>query len=322
MTDNRAATARAHPNIALVKYWGKQSAPGNLPATPNLSVTLAALTTTTTVSTAEGTQDQLRLNGQPSDDRKVHDWLHTLRAQGLLRGALQIETSNNFPTAAGLASSASGFAALIAAINAHCDLDLDRAQQSALARQGSASAARSLFGGYVSLTGPDWQATPIAAAEHWALDVVVAVTSEAAKAVGSTAGMQRSAETSPYYQRWVDDAPADYALARAAIEQRNFDQLAQVAEHNCLKMHALMLTSWPTLSYWQPATLACMDEVRAMRASGLPVFFTIDAGPQVKAVCLPDATSAVAARLQQVPGVTNILTTPIGGDPTVSIDAQ
>ncbi len=302
-------TAHAHPNIALVKYWGKQAKPGNFPATPNLSITLAGLTTITQVEDAPA--DTLELNGDSREDPKLQRWLTRLR-QTFEVPPLRISTRNDFPTSAGLASSASGFAALITAINTHCELGLNEEMCSKWARQGSASAARSIFGGFVALVPPQWRALRLARCEHWPLEVVVAVTSNEAKSVSSGEGMERSRLTSPYYKAWLRDAATDFAAGSAAINHRDFDALAAVAELNCLKMHSLMLTSQPTLSYWTPASIACMDQVRLLRAQGEQVFFTVDAGPQIKAVCLPESAAAVAKALADTPGVIQIIRSPLG----------
>lgn len=302
-------TAHAHPNIALVKYWGKQEKPGNLPATPNLSISLAGLTTATHVSDAPS--DTFILNSKETSDPKLVRWLEALRGTFDVP-PLQIDSGNDFPTSAGLASSASGFAALITAINAHCDLGLNQEMCSEWARVGSASAARSIFGGFVALVPPQWQAIPMAKRDHWPLEVVVAVTSNEPKSVNSGEGMERSRLTSPYYNAWVRDATTDFAAASEAIERRDFLSLAAVAELNCLKMHSIMLTSQPTLSYWTPASIACMDRVRSLREEGHDVFFTVDAGPQIKAVCLPASADAVASALSETPGVLEVIRSSLG----------
>ncbi len=301
--------ARAHPNIALIKYWGKQTRAGNLPATPNLSITLDSLATDTVVT--EHHEDEVWLNQERVIDQKIIRFLEELRAEFEL-SPIKIETSNNFPTGAGLASSASGFAALICAINQHAELGLDADLMSDWARRGSASAARSLFGGYVALVPPLWRAQPIAPASHWPLKTVVAITNETRKLISSSEGMERSRLTSDFYTTWVRGAGDDFAGAFDAINNKDFDALAEIAELSCLKMHSVMLTSVPTLSYWNPATLACMDAVRELRQQGTPVFFTVDAGPQVKAVCEPQYAERVSEVLTHVPGVIRTLTCGLG----------
>ncbi len=302
-------SARAHPNIALVKYWGKSDESANIPATPSVSITLSDLVTETTVETAE--RDSLVMNGEETADTKIQSFLDLMRTQFDVP-PLTIVTDNNFPTGAGLASSASGFAALITALNVHCDLSLDRNQTSIWARRGSASAARSIYGGYVSLSGPEWYARQILTAEHWPLTVVIAIVSEGKKAVSSTRGMRISRETSSFYNAWVASSVDDYRNALEAIDARDFDALARIAESSCLKMHGVMLTSYPTLQYWLEPTLACMNAVRNLREEDIDVFFTIDAGPQVKAVCRSEHTRAVVRALESVPGVVRTLTTGLG----------
>lgn len=301
-------TAHAHPNIALIKYWGKAERPGNVPATPSLSITLDGLTTTTTVT--EAAEDTFTLNDRPVTDAKVTQWLTALRREHAIP-PLAIESRNDFPTAAGLASSASGFAALITAIDSSCGLELSRAYRSVLARQASASAARSLFGGFVTLQGPEWQAQPLLEPADWPLEVVIAVSDTGSKAVPSSDGMRRSAQA-PYFAAWVDSTRADFAQALAATADRDFPALAEVAEHSCLKMHGLMLATRPGLLYWNAATVACLHRIRDLRAAGSAVFFTVDAGPQVKAVCLPGHGEAVAEALGRVPGVSHIIHTGLG----------
>lgn len=303
-----SVTACAHPNIALIKYWGKADRPGNVPATPSLSITLDGLTTTTTVS--EAAEDTFTLDGRPVTDAKVTQWLTALRREYAIP-PLAIASHNDFPTAAGLASSASGFAALITAIDGACGLELSRAYCSGLARQASASAARSMFSGFVTLQGPDWQAEPLLEAADWPLEVVIAVSDTGGKAVSSSDGMRRSAE-SPYFAAWVDSTAADFQQALAATTARDFPALTELAEHSCLKMHGLMLATRPGLLYWNAATVACLHRIRQLRAEGSAVFFTVDAGPQVKAVCLPGHGEAVAEALGRVAGVSRIIHTRLG----------
>ena len=301
--------AHAHPNIALIKYWGKAPGPGNVPATPSLSVTLDTLETTTEVATAE--RDSVVLNGRPVTDAKIAACLARLR-QRFTVPPLAIRSHNNFPTAAGLASSASGFAALVTAIDRLCGLNLGPAERSVLAREASASAARSLFEGFVALEGPEWQARPLLSASDWPLRIVIAVTDTGVKAVSSSEGMRRSAATAPYYDAWVESTRADFAAALRLVAARDFDALAELAEHSCLKMHALMLASRPGLIYWNATTVACLHALRALREMGHAVFFTVDAGPQVKAICLPEDEPPVARALAAVTGVTQILRAGLG----------
>lgn len=312
-----SATALAHPNIALIKYWGKRDDGDNLPAVGSLSVTLDALCTRTTVSfDAALTHDELVLNDSvlADDQSRLSRCLDALRALADSGQYARVESKNDFPTGAGLASSASGYAALTVAGAAALGLDPGDPRLEAVARIGSGSAPRSLYGGFVMLenTTDGTRCRPLAAPADWPLHVIVAITTEAGKATSSRDGMEISRSTSPYYQAWVDSHAGDLAKGRQSVEARDFDTLAELAEHNCLKMHAVMLTTRPPLMYWLPVSLACMQIITELRRDGVPVFFTVDAGPQVKAVCLPEAAGTVTEALQQVPGVLRLLTGKLG----------
>ena len=297
-----SVTAIAHPNIALIKYWGKQAGPGNVPATPSVSITLDHLASTTRVDASPDDADHIVLNGKTTIDPKIAACLSMLRAEFEI-APIRIESDNNFPTAAGLASSASGFAALITAIDGFSGLGLTDDQRAVCSRKASGSAARSIYGGFASLGPPDWVARPVLSADAWPLKVVIAITDENRKSVSSSLGMKTSEDTSPYYEPWVASTARDYQAALTAIDARDFERLADLSESSCLKMHGVMQSSLPPMIYWRPATLSCIHAVREMRSRGIPVFFTIDAGPQVKAVCLPESLDTVAEELAAIPGV-------------------
>jgi len=313
------ATARAQPNIALVKYWGKQDLRLNLPAVGSLSITLDRPSTRTTVTfDAALPEDQFTLNGRQEKQmgERVSRCLDALRRIAGSDLKARVRSENDFPTGAGLASSASGFAALVVAADAALGLGLTTQQLADLARSSSGSAARSLLGGIVELElAGESGSTPVHClrpAGDWPLAVAIAITSRTAKPVGSTEGMERSRLTSPYYAAWVAGAEQDLSRARHAVANRDFEQLADVSEYSCLKMHALAMSSEPGMLYWNGASVECMHAVRALRASGIPVFFTVDAGPQVKAVCLPESLPVVARTLQELTGVSQVMECALG----------
>jgi diphosphomevalonate decarboxylase len=313
------ATAIAHPNIALVKYWGKTDVEENLPAVGSLSITLDGLTTRTHIRFDDAlNEDQFLIAGreEPAMAARVSACLDDFRERIGAIAYATVESDNDFPTAAGLASSASAFAALVVAADAALGAGLPRADLAELARRASGSAARSIFGGFVELglveEGRRTETRQILEPEAWPLRVVVAVTESGPKMVGSTAGMVLTERTSPYYQAWVASSPADLAEALSAVENRDFKALAAVSESSCLKMHGLMLSARPGLVYWNGATVACIGAVRRLQADGVPVFFTIDAGPQVKAVCLPGAHETVHSELSAVAGVQRVLSSGLG----------
>jgi diphosphomevalonate decarboxylase len=310
------ATAVAHSNIALSKYWGKRAGEGNRPAVPSLSLTLDGLTTRSSVRFDSSLgEDRLVLDGQRGAveaTRRVTLLLDRLW-QRPGRPRAEVVSSNDFPTAAGLASSASAFAALAVAANAAARTGYGPDVLSDLARRSSASAARSLFGGFVELPagGPEpaalLAARPLAPPEHWDLRLVVAVTALGPKAIGSTEGMARTAQTSPLYQAWLDGAVAIHERVRAAVLARDLPRLGEAAEQSALCMHAVAMASDPGLVYWNAATLEVMSAVRRLRDAGLAAYFTIDAGPHVKVITEAKDRAEVERRIQAVAGVLRTL---------------
>ncbi len=315
----RRATAFANSNIALLKYWGNRDEKLRLPANPSLSMNLAGLETRTTVEFVAGLgEDEVVIGGEAQTGRvkeRVSAHLDHIRARAGMTLKARVESRNNFPAGAGLASSASAFAALTLAGAAAAGLALSESELSALARLGSGSAARSIPAGFV-----EWQvgethdesfAFSIAPPDHWALVDVVAVISRAHKAVGSTSG-HALAGTSPLQAARVATASVRLRRCREALLSRNFYEFAEVVEADSNIMHAVMMTSTPPLYYWQPLTLALMKSIREWRAEGVPVCFTIDAGPNVHCLCPAAAAPEVERRLRAL-GVTETLTAYPGG---------
>ena len=319
-----SATAVAGTNIALVKYWGKRDEVLNLPATGSLSLTLDRLGTRTRVAFdgGDGAGDRVTLDGATASEKvaaRVTTFLDRVRAQAGISARATVVTDNSVPTASGLASSASGFAALALAATSAAGLMLAPTELSVLARLGSGSAARSIFGGFVEMApgahadGSDAAAHPLdagagwEAAGGWNVRLVIAITAAGEKALGSTAAMRRTAETSPYYQAWVGCVDGDLAAARAAIARRDLAALGLVAERSAMRMHASAMAADPPILYWNPATIAAISRVRALRAEGASAFFTIDAGPHVKVLCDAREAEAVAAALAETPGVLRTL---------------
>jgi diphosphomevalonate decarboxylase len=314
------AIARAQPNIALIKYWGKRDLSRNLPATGSISITLETLYTTMRVELdRQLSADTLTVNDQqaPGMLARVSRCLDSVL--GPQRPAARVQSNSNFPIAAGLASSAAAFAALVVAAQAASGKDLPQSRLASLAGQASGSAARSLYGGFVELDNhdDDIRVGCLRAADEWPLEVVVAVTAAGPKPVGSGAAMEISRKTSPFYARWLEQQAQDLAQARQAIADRDFAGLASVTEHNCLKMHSVMWASRPPISYWNSATLDCLQTIRELQADGVAVFFTIDAGPQVKAICPAAEMPRVRDALSGVAGVTDVLVSGIGNGAAV-----
>jgi diphosphomevalonate decarboxylase len=318
MSSPLSATVRAHANIALAKYWGKADVRRNLPAVPSLSLTLSGMRTTTEVSfLSELSVDELVLSGVAQQGKplaRATKLLDEVRGLAGVTTRARVRSHNDFPTASGLASSASGFAALALASVRALGLELPIEKVSALSRAASASAARSLFGGYVELGASAESAARVAPPEHWPLCMLVAVTSEAAKDTGSTDGMQHTANTSPYYPSWVSDSPRLFDAVKGAVLAKDFERLAPAVEQSALMMHASMLAAAPALVYFRPATLGVIEVVRAERRAGVACCFTIDAGPHVKVLCEPAAVPRLKKALAEVPGVLRLLEAAPGPD--------
>lgn len=318
--NSQSATAQANPNIAFIKYWGNRNHELRLPSNGSISMNLDGLYTRTQVTfDPELAADTLLLNGQPAEDparQRVSAFLDVVRSLAGLDLFAQVASANNFPTGAGIASSASAFAALSLAASAAAGLQLDEPALSSLARRGSGSACRSVPGGFVEWqTGEgesDSYAYSIAPAEHWKLNDCIAVVSREHKPTGSTQG-HAMADTSPLQADRVSSAPERLKKCRRAILARDFEALAAVAELDSNMMHAVMMTSQPILLYWEPATIEIMRTVQEWRGGGLPVFYTIDAGPNVHVICPAESVDQVCAGLEDIPGVQQVIRAKAGG---------
>ncbi len=306
-------SAIAHPNVALVKYWGKKSQAGNLPAMGSLSLTLGQLQTRTTVRFDSALEhDELTLDGRRNsrDLSRVRDCLAPLRSQSGNSSAVAVRSENDFPTGAGLASSASGMAALALGAASALGVAGDHELVGRAAMAGSGSAPRSLLGGIVLLSVDDtggWTCKSLLAPGEWQLKIVVAVTDSRRKQTDSRSGMEITRRTSPFYSAWLRSQSADLKEARRAVEHRDFERLGELSEANCLKMHASALGASPPVLYFSGATVECIQRVKALARDGQPVFFSVDAGPQVKVVCLPEAFETTSEALRQVPGVKRVI---------------
>lgn len=328
----RWAIARANVNIALIKYWGKavEKHPDerNLPAVPSLSLTLDGLYTETRSRFApELEHDRVLLDGVALVGRelaRVTDVIDAFRRRFDIASPIEVVSQNFVPTAAGLASSASGMAALAVSLGGLVGLDPDEPSDatrlSELARLGSGSAARSIYGGWVAWDGP--AARPVAPADHLPLAVVVAVVSRGRKAIGSRDAMNHTAQTSPYFEPWVATSFETFRSAEAAVRAQDIETLFREMRVSTWRMHASAMGANPPICYWQAPTLGVLREVEAMQAEGLLVEATMDAGPNVKVFCLQETQQLVSDRLTKVQGVAHTIETGPGGGPQVHSSEQ
>lgn len=311
------AIARAHTNIALIKYWGKRNTQLFLPTNSSLSITLDHFYTETKVQFSDQFEkDSLILDGSQVSDQemgKITAFLDHVRNIAGTRVFAKVTSVNHVPTAAGFASSASGYAALAAAASKALQLDLTGTELSALARQGSGSASRSIFGGFVEwqkgekTDGTDSFATQILDEKAWDISVLSVVVEAGPKSVSSRDGMQRTVETSPFYAGWLATVAEDLQQMKEAINARDFTKLGEIAEANAMKMHATTLGAKPPFLYWQSATLDVMQKVMELRQQGLEAYFTIDAGPNVKVLCKPEQEHTIKKKLAAVASVRDVV---------------
>ncbi|MCP6718459.1 MAG: diphosphomevalonate decarboxylase [Patescibacteria group bacterium] len=311
------ATAIANVNIALVKYWGKRDKKLFLPNNSSMSLTLDSLNTTTTVEFGNYENDTFILDGkeiQGKELEKVTRHVELIRKVSGIQKKAKIVSKNNFPTAAGLASSASGFAALTLAATKAAGLDLNPKELSIISRQGSGSSTRSCVGGFVEWLkgnkddGTDSYAKQVASPEYWSeFRMIITIVSTEVKKVSSRAGMAQTVETSLMYPVWLDTVEKDLESMRKGILNKDFTLVGTTAESSCLKMHATMTTTQPSIIYWMPATLEIIHAVKSWRENGFETYFTIDAGPQVKIIALENQVSEIKKKLQDLSGVKDVI---------------
>ncbi|MBW1605600.1 diphosphomevalonate decarboxylase [Lactobacillus sp. Sy-1] len=283
--------ARAHTNIALVKYWGKADAKLIIPQNSSLSLTLDHFYTDTGVQfDSQLSADQLFIDDVLAPvDEKVANCLAVVRQLAGIKTHALIRSYNHVPNAAGLASSASAFAALATAACKAAGLTLSKAELSMVARRGSGSATRSIFGGFVEWHAGDSDTTsfaqPIEDPVQMDIKMITVVLNRHPKKISSRMGMQSSVNTSPYYAAWKQQAAKDLVNIKAAILQANFNMVGHIAETNAMRMHALTLSADPSFTYFNADSLEAMHIVKSLRENGTNCYFTMDAGPNVKIIC-------------------------------------
>jgi diphosphomevalonate decarboxylase len=319
------ATARAHPNIAFIKYWGNRDDSLRLPANSSISMNLDGLYTETTVRW-DTPVDSLFLNGKEETGKaleRVSLHLDRIRQRLGINSGAHVESGNNFPTGAGIASSASAFAALTLAATTAANANLSERELSTIARLGSGSASRSIPSGFVEWYAADKHessyAQTVAAPEHWDLVDVIAVVSAEHKATTSQAG-HPTAKTSDLQEARVAGAQKRLDTVRQAILERNFPTFAEIVEMDSNLMHAVMMTSRPALFYWQPSSLSIMEAVRSARTDGISVCYTLDAGPNVHCICVRKDAETVREILKNISGVLDIRLASVGGSAQVVIN--
>jgi len=317
MAGNEAiVTAVAHPNIAFIKYWGNRDQTYRIPANGSISMNLGAIETRSTLTRSDS--DSLVLNDQLHTGKsfeRVKSFLDLFRDLYGIQDPVSIVSSNNFPTGAGIASSASGFAALAVGLNKLFDLALKEEEVSKIARLGSGSACRSVPDGFVEwIPGNDHSdsfARSITPSDHWSLADCIVVVETEHKQTGSTEG-HTLANTSVVQKCRIEDTPRRLDICRSAILERDFASLAAIAEQDSDLMHAVMMTSTPPLHYWTTATISIIQKVKSLRAEGMACFYTIDAGSNVHVITLESQSQELTHLLKQMHGVQQVIVSGVG----------
>jgi diphosphomevalonate decarboxylase len=318
----RALRVRTHPSLALIKYWGKRRRGINIPASPSLAVTLDALHSDTEIHPGSGGM-RIELDGSPVDPERYAPFLQRLEKLAGHAVSLTISSRNSFPSSAGLASSSSGYAALALGCCAALGLDLPLQEISALARIGSGSAARAVYPGFTVLRAGSSRAEALRGADFWpGLRVGLGIVSPYAKKTSSRDGMNEARRSSPYYRAWLDNSRVVMQKAEAAFLRRDLEELGSLMRLSYLRMFSTMLSSAPPLIYWKPETLALIHALEELRARGVSVWETMDAGPQVKFLCEEDDMQTVLHALSEaVPAVSWLSAAP-GGEPRIEFIAS
>jgi diphosphomevalonate decarboxylase len=313
-------TACAHPNIAFIKYWGNKDDHLRLPSNGSISMNLFELETVTSVEfDTNFPGDQVVINGLDAtgDSRsRVIGMINEVRNLAGKHLPARVDSRNNFPAGAGIASSSSAFAALALASSFAAGLEFSQLELSCLARHGSGSACRSIPGGFVEwktgVKDADSFAFSIASPDHWDLVDCIAVSSCDHKSIGSTAG-HALAQSSPLQKARVMDCPRRLDICRSAIIKRDLSAFGSILEEDSFLMHAVMMTSNPALLYWQPATLSVLHSIQAARKNGLHAWCTVDAGPNVHVICEKPMAEDVFHLLINLPGILEVIKTTVGG---------
>lgn len=306
------ATAIAPSNLAFIKYWGRKNGDLRLPTNASISMNLSSLLTTTTVEfTSSLEQDEFELNETKYDYdskkvQRVVKHLDRIRKLGQIKSRARVVSSNNFPSDTGLSSSSSGLAALTVAAATAANLNLSEKELSILARKGSGSACRSIPNGFVEWLDGDSDQTSFAVSlfppSHWEIADVVAIISNEQKEVGSTEG-QESANTSPFYETRLAKIDNKIKKAKSLLEKRQFSEFGEMVEAEALELHAIMITSSPSLIYWQPETVKMMKLVKKWRSEGLQVYFSLNTGQDMHIICEKKNIAQLTANLGSVPEV-------------------
>ena len=298
--DRKPVTVRSYANIAIIKYWGKKAEKEMVPATSSISLTLENMYTETTLSPlpTDAKADAFYINGQVQNEAE-HDKMSKIidryRPEGA--GFVRIDTKNNMPTAAGLSSSSSGLSALVKACNAFFQLGLNRRELALEAKFASGSSSRSFYGPLAAWDKDSGEIYPVET--DLKLAMIMLVLEDQKKPISSRDGMKLCVETSTTFDEWIRQSEQDYKDMLVYLKENDFKKVGELTEKNALAMHATTKTATPSFSYLTDASYEAMDFIRQLREQGESCYFTMDAGPNVKVLCLEENLEHLSELLGQ-----------------------
>ena len=298
--DRKPVTVRSYANIAIIKYWGKKAEKEMVPATSSISLTLENMYTETTLSPlpADARADEFYINDQlqnEAEHAKMSKIIDRYRPEGA--GFVRIDTKNNMPTAAGLSSSSSGLSALVKACNAYFQLGLNRRELALEAKFASGSSSRSFYGPLAAWDKDSGEIYPVET--DLKLAMIMLVLEDQKKLISSRDGMKLCVETSTTFDEWIRQSEQDYKDMLVYLKENDFKKVGELTEKNALAMHATTKTATPSFSYLTDASYEAMDFVRQLREQGESCYFTMDAGPNVKVLCLEEDLEHLSELLGQ-----------------------
>ena len=307
------STAKAHSNIAFVKYWGRKDELLRLPSNGSISMNLSNLFTTTTVEFMDTlSADSIMVNNEVdiAINNKIIVHLDRVRELAKTTSKAKVVSHNNFPIGTGLSSSASGFAALTMAATKSLGLSLSVKELSILARQGSGSASRSIPDGFVEWIDGNTNETSFSQslfpADHWDITDIVVIVSTDKKDVATSEGQKR-VESSGFFQTRLTHIDEKIKACKRLMKDRNFSEFGRLVEMEALELHAIMLTSWPPLIYWLPQSLYVMKSVQKWRTEGLDIYFTVNTGQDIHILCQKKDSDMVLEKLKNLKDIIKII---------------
>jgi diphosphomevalonate decarboxylase len=308
--------AKTHPSLALIKYWGKADLEENLPATSSLAVGLESFFTETEAEIAK--KDKVIINGEVQDESRFANVFQRLRRYLGTKDCFEIVSNNQVPTAAGLASSSSGLSALVASVITIYEKNPNIQTISEIARLGSASAARAVFGGFTTLEAGAAYASPFLDEHHWDdFRIVIVTISASKKAISSRMAMNLAKDTSPYYEQWLSINEEHFTQACKFLEKKDLPSLGREIRLSYMRMFSTMFSSDPPVLYWKPGSVAVLQVLEELRGEGVQVFETMDAGPQVKCFTLEADVERIRTALRKNPLVQGITVSNVAGSPVI-----